>query len=226
MPLELITVTTADGLDLDGAMYLPPDTAGPSGPQVLMVHGLTWNFYRGPSRWLPPLVVDAGYPCLSLNMRDHDLQEPKDFELAHHDLRAGIDFLSAQGAREVVVLAHGYACNKVVCYPALSGDDRVRRSILTTLGSVKTYRPDIWETVLRSAPQLRGQVLVVQGAVDPLIQPRERADELAAAASHARIDLVLLEGANHYFDPRHQELADCVIRWLDKTQGGLVPGGD
>lgn len=214
MPLELITVRTADGVELDGALYLPSRISTQAGPEILMVHGLTWNFYRGPSRWLPPLLAGGGYPCLSLNMRDHDLQEPKDFELAHHDLRAGIDYLLARGAGEVIVLAHGYACNKVVCYPGWTGDRRIRRSVLTTLGAVKAYRPDIWETVLGLAPQMRGAVLVVQGAVDQLIQARERADELVAAAPNVRFEVVLLEGANHYFDHRHQELADCILGWL------------
>lgn len=226
MGVELISVTTTDGIELDGALYVPAAEPAAPGSHILMVHGLTWNFYRGPSRWLPPLLASAGYPCLSLNMRDHDLQEPKEFELAHHDLRAGIDFLSTRGAPEVVVLAHGYACNKVVCYPAVSGDARVRRCILTTLGSVKTYRPDIWETVLRRAPEVRGQVLVVQGAVDPLIQARERADEFVAAAAQARTEVVLLEGANHYFDDRHRELADYILRWLGETASRSAGKGD
>lgn len=183
-----------------------------------MVHGLTWNFYRGPSRWLPPLLADAGYACLSLNMRDHDLQEPKDFDLAHHDLRAGIDYLYDRGATEVILLAHGFACNKVVCYSGWTGDHRVRRVVLTTLGAVKAYRPDIWDTVLGQAPSMKGATLVVQGAIDQLIQARERADELIAAAG-ARVDVVLLEGGNHYFDHRHRELADSILRWLRGPQG-------
>ena len=218
MLADLITVTTADGVELDGALYLPPHALSRPGPEVrpevLMVHGLTWNFYRGPSRWLPSLLAEAGYPGVSMNMRDHDRQEAKDFELAHHDLRAGVDYLAGRGAGEIVLLAHGYACNKVVCYPAHSGDDRVRRFVLFTLGAVKAYRPDIWGQVLDCAPRMRGDVLVVQGADDSLIQARERAAELAAAATGARLDVVLLEGANHYFDDRHRELADRIVGWL------------
>ena len=161
------------------------------------------------------LLAGAGYTCLSLNMRDHDLSEPKDFELAHHDLRAGTDHLARVG-NEVVVLAHGYACNKVVCYRGRSGDDRVRRQILTTLGAVKAYRPEFWDEVLRSAAAMVGDALVVQGAVDPLIEARERADELVAAATAARIEVVLLEGANHYFDDRHEQLAERIVTWLGR----------
>jgi dienelactone hydrolase len=212
MPIELVTVTTADGVELDGGLYEPRGEQPRSA--VLMVHGLTWNFYRGPSRWLPPRLAGAGYACLSLNMRDHDLKEPRDFELSHHDIRAGVDRLAGLGADEIAIVAHGYACNKVACYPGWSGDARVRRYVLTTLGAVKAYRPDIWDTVLHQAPGLAGRVLVVQGAVDPLIQAADRAAELKAAATGARTDVVLLEGGNHYFDDRHAELATCIARWL------------
>ena len=214
IPLELVTVTTADGIELDGAFYAPTAAGAGERAAILMVHGLTWNFYRGPSRWLPPLLARAGYSCLSLNMRDHDLSEPKDFELAHRDLRAGIDHLAGQAA-EVVLLAHGYACNKVVCYQPHSGDDRVRRRVLTTLGAVKAYRPDIWDQVLSAAPMMAGETLVVQGATDHLIEARPRADELVRAATKGGIDVVLLNGANHYFDDRHEQLAACIVDWLD-----------
>src|SRR6202521_4887744 len=109
MPSELVTVNTTDGVELDGAMYQPDLKHPPRASSILMVHGLTWNFYRGPSRWLPPLLADDGFACLSLNMRDHDLSEPKDFGLAHHDLRAGIDYLESRGSAEIVLLAHGFA---------------------------------------------------------------------------------------------------------------------
>jgi alpha-beta hydrolase superfamily lysophospholipase len=215
MPIELVTVTTADGVELDGAFHAA--AGGRPRGAVLMVHGLTWNFYRGPSRWLPPRLAEAGYACLSLNMRDHDLQEPKDFELSHHDIMAGVDHLAGLGPGEIAIVAHGYACNKVACYPGWSGDTRVRRSVLTTLGAVRKYRPDIWEQVLGQAPRLAGRVLIVQGAVDPLIEAAERAAELRAAAAGARTDVVLLAGGNHYFDGRHAELAACIVGWLGEA---------
>jgi hypothetical protein len=221
MTIELVTLTTKDGVELDGAMYRPEAATAKPATSILMVHGLTWNFYRGPSRWLPPLLAAAGFPCLSLNMRDHDLKEPRDFPLAHHDLRAGIDHLESAGG-EVVVLAHGFACNKLVCYAATSGDDRPRRQILTTFGAVKAYRPEIWGAVMASAPRMRGATLVVQGAVDPEIEPRARADELVAAATGSRIDVELLAGGDHYFNNRHAELAQAITLWLGRTSLGAL----
>jgi alpha/beta superfamily hydrolase len=214
MLVELVTVKTADGIELDGALCDPiSHSVGPMA-SILMVHGLTWNFYRGPSRWLPPLLAARGLRCLSLNMRDHDLSEPKDFELSHHDLRAGIRYLASTGAQEVIVLAHGYSCNKVICYSALSGDEKPMRRVLTTLGAVKAYSPEIWDKVLRCAPAMQGGTLVVQGAIDPLIGARKRAGELVESASRSHVNVMLLDGADHYFNERHEELANLIVEWI------------
>src|SRR5436305_691262 len=104
---------------------------------------------------MPPLLAVSGYPCLSLNMRDHDQAEPRDFELAHHDLGAGVDYLAAQNGGEIVLLAHGFACNKVACYAASSQDRIPRRTILTTPGAAKAYRPEIWAAALRRGEAAR-----------------------------------------------------------------------
>lgn len=212
--IELVTVRTADGVELDGAMVLPDGERATWQAPILGVHGLTWNFYRGPLRWLPPFFATAGHPCLSLNMRDHDLDQPKDFELSHHDLRAGIDYLAARFGSAPVVLGHGYANNKIASYPAQSGDDRVLRYVLATLGSVKKYRPDIWDAVLQSAGRMRGRALVVQGAIDELIEAKPRADELVAAAPVCAVEVQYLAGGDHYFHGKEAELARGIVDWL------------
>jgi pimeloyl-ACP methyl ester carboxylesterase len=217
--MELVTVRTADDIELDGALYLPRGDPAKWGAPIFAVHGLTWNFYRGPMRWLPPMFIAAGYPCLSLNMRDHDLDQPKDFELSHHDLRAGLDYLVGRFGKTPVVIGHGYANNKIICYPAQSGDDRIGCSMLTTLGAVKKYRPDIWDAVLQRAGRMRGKVLVVQGAIDELIEARPRADEFVAAAKGCRVDVNYLPGGNHYFHGKEAELGDAIVDWLTRNMG-------
>src|ERR1700732_2231778 len=173
-----------------------------------------WDFLPGTKPLVAGVIHSGGYPCLSLNMRDHDLDQPKDFELAHHDLRAGIDFLIKRFSKKPVIVGHGYANNKIICYPAQSGDDRIERNVLTTLGSVKKYRPDIWDAVLQSASRIRGNALVVQGATDELIEAKPRADELVAAAKGCKVDVTHLEGGNHYFHGREAELGRAIVGWL------------
>lgn len=215
--MELVTIETGDKVELDGAWYSLP-AEGVWRTAILIVHGLGWNFYRGPSRWLPPLFAAAGYSCLALNMRDHDQKEVQDFELSGNDIAAGVAFLEGHGADEVVLLGHGYGCNKVLCYSSLSGDRRPFRRILMTLGAIKAYRPELWESVLASTAETRGETLVVQGAEDPLIAARERAAELGRAAGGANVEVVLLEGGDHYFHGRHDAVVRCVVDWLSHTE--------
>ena len=216
--MELVTVKTADDVELDGALYLPDGAAAQWRAPILAVHGLTRNFYRGPMRWLPTSFIAQGYPCLSLNMRDHDLDQPKDFELSHHDLRAGIDYLIERFGRTPAIVGHGYANNKIISYSAQSGDDRIDCNVLATLGSVKKYRPDIWEAVLQSAGRMRGKALVVQGAIDELIEAKPRADELVAAAKGCKVDVIHLEGGNHYFHGKEAELGRAIVGWIGKNR--------
>lgn len=215
---ELVTIETTDKIELDGALYSPSTGRPRHAASILIVHGLGWNFYRGPSRWLPPLFAAAGYPCLALNMRDHDLKEVQGFDLSGHDIAAGITFLERHNPGDVVLLGHGYGCNKLLCHSSLSGDRRPFRRILTTLGAIKTYNPEVWEAVLASSVAIRGEMLVVQGANDSLIAAADRAAELSRAASNANVETVLLEGADHYFNGRHDALARCILDWLSRTE--------
>lgn len=69
MNLEIVSIPT-DGVPLDGLMYSPDGTARGG---VLVFHGNTTNFYSGPSRFLPPYLVEAGFACLAFNRRGHDI---------------------------------------------------------------------------------------------------------------------------------------------------------
>lgn len=217
MRLKLVTLETSDNTELDGAWYSPPDQEPCRTASICIVHGLGWNFYRGPSRWLPPLFVAAGYPCLALNMRDHDRKDVEDFDLSGYDIAAGVAFLERHGPGEVVLLGHGYGCNKLLCYSRLSDDRRPFRRVLMTLGAIRSYKPEVWDRVLACAADNQGETLVVQGADDPFIAAQERTAELRGAARNTKLELVLLEGADHYFNGRHDALARCIVDWLNRT---------
>ncbi|GHU03862.1 hypothetical protein FACS1894158_03090 [Betaproteobacteria bacterium] len=213
---ELLTISSTDGKPMDGILYRP-SLARDLKRGVFLVHGLSFSFYRGALRELAPNLAEAGYTCLALNMRDHDKTDPVEFEQSYHDLQAGINWLRGYGVKEVILLAHGFACNKAVLFCDQSGTKGVDRYVLAVLGTVKKYRPEIWDAVLSGAPKMAGKALVVQGALDSPIDAKQRAEEFTAAAPDCSVDVVMLEGGDHYFTNKDRELADVVIDWCAKT---------
>ena len=69
MRQELVSIAT-DSYPLDGLLYQPDSK--PRGV-VQILHGNCANFYTGPSRFLPPHLLAAGYAVLAYNRRGHDI---------------------------------------------------------------------------------------------------------------------------------------------------------
>jgi pimeloyl-ACP methyl ester carboxylesterase len=69
--LELVSIPT-ETRPLDGLLYRPDQDSAVRGG-VLLMHGNTNNFYTGPSRFLPPRLVELGLACLAYNRRGHDI---------------------------------------------------------------------------------------------------------------------------------------------------------
>jgi pimeloyl-ACP methyl ester carboxylesterase len=79
MRTELISIET-DTLPLDGAFHRP-DAKAIVGA-VLLFHGNTMNFYVGAPRFLPPVLTQLGFACLSFNRRGHDILSIRDSRAA------------------------------------------------------------------------------------------------------------------------------------------------
>jgi len=48
----------------------------------MIFHGNTMNFYTGAPRFLPPMLCELGYACLSFNRRGHDILSIRDSRIA------------------------------------------------------------------------------------------------------------------------------------------------
>lgn len=183
--VELLTLVTEDGWWLDGALYAP---AAPRGPAVLLLHGKTQNFYTGPSRFLPPALAAAGYTCLALNMRCHDLGYNRDdlpyanidelggdaqcqlaggawehLESGHRDLAAGANYLRARGHAAVALVGHSSGGFYVVDYAARDASvaARVLLSPLTTNTTpLRAWFPD---EARREAVLAEARAMVARG---------------------------------------------------------------
>jgi len=127
--IELVQVTTTDGVHLDGALWKP--AGGPrTRPALLLVHGYAGNYYTG---WpgLAYALARQGHLSLALNMRDHDFTPQISlFEDNRADIEAGVNLLMARGASSVVLVGQSLGTNRVLFYQADTQDQRVGGLIL------------------------------------------------------------------------------------------------
>ncbi len=113
MQLELISIPT-ETHPLDGLFYQPERQACGA---VLLMHGNTMNFYTGSLRFLPPVLVNAGFACLAFNRRGHDVLSTRNSRIAVggafqtaaegiEDNRLAGEWLRARGYPNPVVMGH------------------------------------------------------------------------------------------------------------------------
>jgi len=139
MLVDLIRLTAADGMELDGAFFEPSPNAKPDGPidAVLCIHGSGRAFYTAATANMADDLRNRGYAALTLNTRGHDtvwvdrqtgVAEGNAYEIldtGRQDLRAGIDYLAGLGYQRIGILGHSMGAVKVAYYAATEGDDRV-----------------------------------------------------------------------------------------------------
>ena len=139
MLVDLIRITAADGMELDGAFFAPAADAAPAGPidAAMVIHGSGRNFYTPATANMANDLRNAGYAALTLNTRGHDtvwvdrqtgVAEGNAYEIldnSRQDLRAGIDYLEAQGYRRIAILGQSMGAVKVAYYGAVENDPRV-----------------------------------------------------------------------------------------------------
>lgn len=136
MLVDLVRVTTRDGVRLDGALWpaaAPPQT---NVDAVVLVHGTGSNFYGSTlTEFLGHRFRELGAAALSINTRGHDLlstaattdgplRQGAAYEIVddcRHDLAAWIDLLIARGLTRVGLVGHSLGALKSVYFLAHEG---------------------------------------------------------------------------------------------------------
>lgn len=141
MLVDLVRVTTRDGVRLDGALW--PAAAPPQVDvdAVVLVHGTGSNFYGSTlTEFLGQRFGELGVAALSINTRGHDLlstaatsdgpsRQGAAYEIVddcRHDLAAWIDMLVARGLTRVGLVGHSLGALKSVYFLAHEGHAAVR----------------------------------------------------------------------------------------------------
>lgn len=267
---EFIRLTTPDGVEAAGLVYLPvgrPPRAG-----VVLVHGYASNFYSGSTGHLSRGLAERGFVAIATNMRDHDAG-PKTtrFEENRWDVQAAVDELARRGVAPLAIVGSSLGTNRVLFYLAETHDPRVRAVVLLAgpgnafEWNVRLFGRERATEVLREAQRLKTEgrgrelmvvdlgplgkalysadhlvslrgpetksdpyrnlarvvtpVLLAYGTADRLVEPGIGRRLKAAAIGAPRVDLVEIDGADHGFSNRKDELASVVERWLGEVLG-------
>jgi pimeloyl-ACP methyl ester carboxylesterase len=136
MKNELVAIRTSDDMLLHGAFF----EADPKQSAAILLHGAMQNFYTGIGSFLPAMLAERGYSCLTANVRGHDLATAPDdncrkvqgsiydvFTDCVLDLNALIEFVNDRGYRKIVLIGHSQAAFKIMYaygqmkYPQVSG---------------------------------------------------------------------------------------------------------
>lgn len=119
MRAEVVSIATS-AEPLDGLFYLPEGRKPAAA--ALIFHGNCSNFYTGPPRFLPEVLVPRGIACLAFNRRGHDMvtsvgsrggaarrSSGGSFQLSREgveDNRLASDWLEARGFKNPIIIGH------------------------------------------------------------------------------------------------------------------------
>lgn len=141
--IELVETTTADGVRLHGALFLPETERQPAGA-VLILHGAGGNFYGSTLfAGLIRAVNRLGLAALSVNTRGHDAVSTAvtpsgvrmygaAFEVVddcRYDVAAWLEWLRQRGYRWLTLMGHSLGAIKAIYSQVHAADTDVRAVI-------------------------------------------------------------------------------------------------
>ena len=208
-------------LEADGREFLSIYTeADDTRVGVIILHGR--GFHPDWADAINPLRVglaDYGYSTLSLQMpvleksaKYYDYVPI--FPFSHERINAGIEFLRDAGFEKVVLLAHSCGGHMAMSWIREFGDDSIDGLIGLGLGATDFKQPmtDSYPLGNIKVPFLDLYGEMEFPAVLRLAGERQQQVE---GQMHPQSSQWVLEGSNHYFTDRGEELTEAVLEWLD-----------
>jgi len=127
-------------------------------------------------------------------------------------LKAAEDYLLAQGMKNIVIVAHSQGSTMSAYYLA-NNDHKV--SAFVAIGMQATQK-DIDINAATSLKSITIPVLDLYGSND-LPGVLQTVNEKKQAASHnKKYQQQVIQGAEHFFDGKNEELIDAITRWFEK----------
>jgi len=218
MLVDLVHVTTRDGVRLDGVYQAPTRTTSTDVDGVLLVHGTGSNFY-GSTLFdsLAECLLTLGVGVLRVNTRGHDLVSTastprggRRFGAAYeivddcrHDLAAWIDLLQQRCGSRIGLIGHSLGAVKCLYAMAAEPDPRVVRLVAVSPPRLSHS----WFLASDRAAEFRNaydQAQALVGAGEP------------EALMEVRIPLPFVVTAAGYVEKYGSDERYNYLKWIDK----------
>ncbi len=214
MKLELVSVTTSDGIRLDGTLAHP--ASGATSPfavdAVILHHGFSATFY-GPSFFgaIQETLANAGVAALRVNKRGLDLvyyiaagRVGSSYELmdvCRKDWAAWLDYAASLGYRNILPWGHSLGAVKNAYVIATDADPRVPGAILSSpprFSYSQVQSMERGEAWLNAAKTAQGRIdagqpqdlIAITEPLPTLMAPATYVDKYGPAEKYNVLDLL------------------------------------
>lgn len=171
-----VTLTTADGVALDGALYVPAGDAAVLGTRqvaMLVSHGAMGSFDASVPKIIGLQAVPLGFTVLALNRRDWGPDGGGGavlFEDTTLDVGVGVDLLARLGYDAIYVAGHSQGTQNAAIYPSFAQDDRVGAvGLYGTVDDGRTTASDLLFKFTYDQDIARAQQLVAAGQGNQIV---------------------------------------------------------
>ena len=159
-----------------------------------------------------------GFPVLRFNFRGTGLSEGEhDYGKGEiEDVRTALDWLDAE--YHLPLIFAGFSFGAAIGMPAACPDSRVQGviGVGVPVAPVAAEKEDPRVYSFESLHNCSQPKLFVSGARDQF-GPKSKLEALAAAVPEPK-KLVIIEGADHFFEGRLRELRDAIEAWVRETK--------
>ncbi len=222
--VDVILDGDAEWLEADGREFLGIYTvADESRAAVIILHGR--GFHPDWADTVNPLrvgLVEHGYSTLSLQMpvleKDAKYYDYAPiFHYAHARIEAGIRFLSDNGHKKVVLLAHSCGVHMAMDWIRARGDQTIYAFIGLGMGATDYRQPMKQAFPLDS---MRVPILDLYGSQEypAVIRMAPLRKSMIANIGHVNSRQLVLPEADHYFTDQGDALVDVVADWLGRLE--------
>ncbi|MFY9587026.1 MAG: alpha/beta fold hydrolase [Actinomycetota bacterium] len=213
MPTETITFASADGLKLEGRLAIPDGVVPAGGAVVCHPHpqyGGTMS-----SRLVPAIqraLVNGGWVALRFNFRGVGRSEGS-FEDGVGEVADVLGaFEVVRQAQDGPIAAVGWSFGALIALNATAKDGEVGSFTGVAPPARRAFTGDMVMPPVADLDGWKARALIVCGDNDPVCRPKDA--EALAAQILPPAEVRVIQGADHFFTDREDELCRVVVSFV------------